>query len=82
MCRVGADPHSDARRLNGKLVLIAPDCESVGKQGEMYTFRFTRSQRHPFKSLQNSDGLRRARPLKTDVELDNFFSCSLSCVRD
>src|SRR5213078_3979616 len=58
MSRVGTYPDRHASRFDLKLVLIAPDCEGVRRKCKTHVLRFTWTERHAFKSLQNPHRLR------------------------
>src|SRR6266852_352041 len=49
---------------------------------ERHLLRFSRSQRDPLKPLQRPNRLSGARPLQTDIELNQLFACTQAGVRD
>src|SRR5438046_8835289 len=82
MSRVGTYPDRHASRFDLKLVLIAPDCEGVRRKCKTHVLRFTWTERHAFKSLQNPHRLRHTRTLEANVSMEDFFARSLAAIRN
>src|SRR5205807_10289921 len=72
--RIGSDPQGDFCRLNSKLLLVIPNCESIRTKQKSYFSRLSISKGNALKLSQGPDRLGNACSLETEIALHRFHS--------
>src|SRR5580704_5325476 len=82
VCRVRTNPDLGARGFNGIFVLIVPKRKGIRPQTKTDVLCLSCSQLHMLEALESANGLRGARALQANVELNGLLARACTGVGD